>query len=687
MNKRSSLLSFFVVMFLSGVAVAELSLPAVFGHHMVLQRDQPMPVWGQAAAGQAVTVQLLRGDDPLPLVQAFTEADEAGAWRVDLEAQPAGGPYRLVVRGGTLIEFMDVYVGEVWLCGGQSNMEWPVRLSDNAEAEMAAANDPLIRHFNVPRTVAAVALTDTDASWTVASPETVGGYTAVGYYFARELRNRLGVPVGLVNSTWGGTRIEPWISPAGLEAFPGLAEQAADVTEKAMAFTGTEEEARAQVEREQAAYSQAVAKRRRMVIEGGRGLAEGWAEPGHDVSDWLILEVPGHWEDAGIEALHGFDGVVWYRRTFDVPASWVGRDLVLELGGIDDIDDTYINGVEVGSTGFDVGDHWRTPRVYRVPGALIDGREVTLAIRVGDWYYAGGFNGSAALIRARLADSEDVSVPLAGSWRVRIDEAAEVGPMPQAPASPALGGATHRTPAALYRGMIHPVVPYGLRGAIWYQGESNAAEAEAYRDLLPAMIDDWRAVFEREALPFGVVQLANFREASQVPVESGWAELRDAQLATAKAVDGVGLAVTIDIGDADDIHPRNKQDVGSRLARWAMAEAYGQPGTGYSGPMFDRAFFLEDRVVVTFSLFGSRPAVRGGGDLGGFALAGPDGVWHWAQARIEGDRVEVWSDAVEEPVAVRYGWADNPVRANLVNTEWLPASPFMTQKPAADEGG
>ncbi|MEQ9460414.1 MAG: sialate O-acetylesterase [Phycisphaeraceae bacterium] len=679
------------VLILSGAcssAWATLQLPSVFGDHMVLQRDQEIPVWGKADAGQAVTVQLLEVDNPRPLAQGFTQADAQGRWRIDLQEQPAGGPYRLVVRGGDVVTLDDVYLGEVWLCSGQSNMEWPVRLSNNADAEAMAADDPLIRHFDVPRTISPLPLDDTESVWTVASPSTVPHYTAVGYFFARELRNKLGVPVGLINSTWGGTRIEPWMPPHSLAEYPELLAEAEAAAEKARSFTGSVEEAATEVEREQEAYTRAVAERRRRVIEGGTGLADGWAEPGLDVSDWTNMAVPGNWEDSGIEEFDAFDGVVWYRRTFDIPASWVGRDLVLELGGIDDIDTTYVNGTEVGKTGFDAGDHWRKPRVYQVPGTLITGLRVTLAIRVGDWYYAGGFNGTARDILVRLAEprpgSQETVVRLAGVWKAKIDAAGVAGPMPPAPASAALGDATNRTPTALYHGMIQPVLPYGIRGAIWYQGESNASEAERYRDLMPGLINAWRADWGDEAMPFGIVQLANFMEVRTDPRESAWAELRDAQLNTAKTMDNVGLAVIIDIGEADDIHPRNKQDVGSRLARWAMADAYGQEGVGWSGPMFDRAFFVDNKVIVTFDLFGSRLATRDGSAPAGFAVQDEMGTWHWAEARIEGDRVEVWCDEVPSPVAIRYAWADNPVSANLVNTEKLPASPFEASMPESE---
>ncbi|QDU72452.1 sialate O-acetylesterase [Mucisphaera calidilacus] len=677
--KRIFLSVVLLVLMTSSVAVAELVLPAVFSDHMVLQRERPVPVWGKADADQAVTVQLMEADNPRPLAQAFTVADVAGHWRAELPAQAAGGPYRLVVRGGDEIVLEDVYLGEVWLCSGQSNMEWPVRLTKNAAAEIAGSADPLLRHFDVPRTVAGEPQWDTDASWTMASPETVPGYTAVGYYFARQLRNRLGVAVGLVNSSWGGTRIEPWMPPRMLTAYPDVAADLELLEERLAAYKADPSAAEAMAEAMRSAYEAEVSERQGLATRGGVGLEQRWMEPGHDVSGWGTMSLPVAWERAGVEALEAYNGVVWFRREVTIPDAWVGRELALNLGPIDDVDSTYVNGELVGTTDFSTRNSWTVDRRYAVSGDVVTNTTLTVVVRVGDWYGDGGISGESSQMWLSLEEGGE-KVSLAGPWLYQKEETVVIGQERPAapPGEPSLGGATARTPTALYNGMICPVKPYGIRGAIWYQGESNASEATRYRSLMPGLIEGWRGDWNDAEMPFGIVQLANFMRERETPGDSAWAELRDAQLHTAKTMEKVGLAVTIDIGEANDIHPRNKQDVGARLASWAMAEAYGQPGAGYSGPMFAKAFRQDSRFVVTFDLFGSQLAVRGGGKPVGFAVAGEDRVWHRAEARIEGDRVEVWCDAVPEPVALRYGWADNPTRANLVNAQGLPASPFRT---------
>jgi sialate O-acetylesterase len=559
----------------------------------------------------------------------------------------AGGPLVLTIAAGDdQLHVRDVMVGDVWVCSGQSNMEWAVADSMNAAAEIAAAGDPAIRHFKVPRSWAAEPQPVlAGGSWQPADSAHVGEFTAVGYFFARELRRSAPIPIGLINTSWGGSRIEPWMSAAAL----GLS--AADA-QRILAG--------------ERSYEQQVLARIRARLGDlpthDAGLVQGravWADPSLDDAPWERIAVPARWEEAGFE---GMDGVAWYRTSFELTAEEAKAAITIGLGTIDDSDIAWVNGHEIGRT----ERAWNRPRVYAVPSDRLRPGPNVVAVRVEDTGGGGGIWGEVGLLYVESAGQKR---PLAGTWRFRPSVV-----------TVNLDFHKNQVPAVLYNAMVHPLLAYPVRGFLWYQGESNTApeDALAYRTLFPAMIRDWRAGWGQGDLPFLWVQLANYLPAAAEPSESGWALLRESQSA-ALALPRTAQAVAIDIGDADDIHPRNKQEVGRRLALAARKVVYGED-VAFSGPVYRRHEVRDGRAIIEFAHTAGGLVARGApaGAVKQFAIAGADRRFVWAEAAVEGDRVVVWSDRVPEPVAVRYAWADNPDGANLYNAAGLPASPFRT---------
>ena len=608
-------------------------LHPLFNDHAVLQRGRPLPVWGWSTPGDHVTVSFAE--------QTLTaDADASGRWQVTFTAIPAGGPYALTAKGAKEVTANDLLVGDVWLCSGQSNMEFQVSQANNFDQERVTADFPQIRQFTGTKRFSLTPETLTGGGWSVCTPGSVGNFTAVGYYFGREVHREAKIPIGLLNASWGGTRIESWTSRSGLSALErtkGELQQLNDLSEATK---------KSEFDQLMAAWWTA-------------------ADPAADAaltnfSDqaWGTMDVPGLWEDKG---LPGFDGVAWFRRNFEVPAEAAGKEAKLFLGPIDDRDVTSINGREVGHL-----DVWNQQRQYSIPAGVLTAGTNTIAIRVLDTGGGGGIFGQVDDLHVDIGESK---IALAGKWRFLAGK-----PLGQLPAMPTqLDNANVIT--ALSNGMIEPLVPAALAGAIWYQGESNASIDSQYELLLPALIADWRARFQRPDLPFGIVQLANFMPTVDTPIqESGWAYLRDTQLKISRTVPATGLAVCTDIGDASDIHPRNKQDVGRRLAAWALHDVYGRNDIVRSGPLFKAATIDGATLRVSFDY---AVGLQAKGDLRGFAIAGNDANWVAAEARIDGDTLIVSSPHVATPTKVRYAWSNNPP-CPLFNGAGLPASPFAS---------
>jgi sialate O-acetylesterase len=643
------------------VARAEVRVPALIGDNMVVQQGRKVRFWGWGQPGERVTVTLAG-----KTARAVTDAQ--GRWQTFIGPLKAGGPFTLAIAGTNTLNFTNVLVGEVWVCSGQSNMEWPLAQATGGMQAAAEANNPEMRLFTVQKKTSATPLDDVQGRWVVASPQTAPTFSAVGFFFGRELYQRLKVPVGLIHSSWGGTPAEAWTSPAMLASLPEL---------KPIIERYERDRNDPNLGRD---YAEKMAVWQRTFTQqdpGNKGEALGYAAPTLDLAGWQQMNLPQQWEAAGLN----IDGAVWFRRELDVPAGWAGRDLVLNLGPIDDFDTTYFNGTQVGTTGGpDMPNAYTVARSYTVPGALVRAGRNLIAVRVFDRSGGGGFAavpGQMALAPPG-AQSKD-AVSLEGAWAYKVEvEFKPIQPdYSRMPAQPP-GPNNQNSPSMLYNAMLAPLTPYAMRGAIWYQGESNAGRAYQYRTLFPAMIRDWRAAWGEGDFPFYFVQLANWQPVKPEPSESEWAELREAQTMTL-SLPRTGMAVIIDKGSPDELHPRNKLDVGMRLARWALADTYGQK-LEQSGPLY-RAYTIEgDKVRVRFThakglqtgLQSDKPA-----PLKGFAIAGADHKFVWADARIEGDTVVVWSKEITQPLAVRYDWADSP-DGNLYNAAGLPTSPFRT---------
>lgn len=644
-----------VASLLTGIASAEVTLPPVFSDHAVLQRGVKLPVWGQAAPGEKVTV-TLAGQT------AEAVADEAGKWQVTFEPLEAVGPHEMTVIGvdGQPITLTNLLAGEVWILSGQSNMEWPVAASNNAEAETAAASYPQIRLLTVSKATASAPTSTMTGTWQVCTPQTVAGFSAVGYFMGRELHQELGVPIGLIDSSWGGTPIEPWMPASALESL-GRGEQVAQSIER---LQGGEAELIRRAASAPAARATVAAD-----------IAQ-WSKLDYNDTAWRRITLPGPLEG---DSAPDLDGVSWYRLRIDVPAERTGQPAILTLGAIDDFDETFINGTQVGSTDNATANHWLHQRAYDIPaGTLVQGPNV-IAIRMTDTTGPGGFAGPADAMHLEfVGDGDDAGrrILLAGEWRSAFESVVVPDPTAIAFTAP------QNEATALYNAMIAPLEPLAVRGMAWYQGESNAgnpAVAEPYGDLLKGMIQAWRDRFAGDKpQPFLVVQLANFQQKSEDANQTdGWATLRDQQRRAADEMEKVGLIVTTDVGAADDIHPRDKQTVGHRLALLALRDTYGREIVA-EGPRASEVKVEGIAIVIRF--INSEGMSLRGDAARAFAISGAEGNFVWATATIEGDTIRLTAEGIASPVRVRHAWGINP-NATLHNAQGLPAPPFDVTVP------
>jgi sialate O-acetylesterase len=672
------LITLFALLLTAPAALAEVALSSVFGDHMVLQRDKAVRIWGKAEPGEKVTVALWMDTQSEPKLSMPATAEKDGMWQLMLPKQSAGEGYWLRIEGSKTskpIEIKDVAFGEVWVASGQSNMSWLVKDSNNAKEEIANSANGQIRMWTAQRTVKTEPAFDVPGSWAVASPKTTGNFSAVAYFFARELHAELGVPVGILHASWGGTPIEAWTSRDKLNTI-----------DWAQPFLQRYDAAVKAYPKAKAEYDKAH-KRWEETRNGPPNTGEkaGYAKADFDDSKWQTMTLPTTWEKAGLQSK---DGVVWFRTAIDLPEGWDNQKLTLSLGPIDDGDTTYVNGNKVGYTEPSGRGNWQVPRQYTVPAKLVKDGKLTIAVRVVDLSGEGGIWGKPEQLTLSRADGQGEAVSLAGQWKYLLAHELDAKTRPtRKPATP-FGPEHPHSPAGLFNGMLNPIVPYTIQGAIWYQGEHNAPRAKQYGKLFPGMIEDWRQRWGQGDFPFLFVQLANWRQPTDKVVDTDWAHLRHVQLRTLRSGNNLGMAVTIDIGEANDIHPRNKQDVGKRLALWALSGTYGKDSLVYSGPLFQshKVETIDGEKVVTvgFVSAGSGLSVKGDGPLRGFTIAGKDGKFVVAQAQIIAEqdqpasKVKVWSNKVKNPVAVRYAWEDNPTEANLINEEGLPASPFRT---------
>jgi sialate O-acetylesterase len=611
---------------------------------MVLQRDMKINIWGWASANERVSVKF-KGKT------YRSGGGRDGKWMLRLPAMKAGGPYSMEISGKNKIVLHDILIGDVWLCSGQSNMVHQMKLhSVRYPDDIAGAQYPEIRQFWVPN------ITDLQGpqddlpagSWKSANPEDVLEFSAVAYFFARDLYEKYHIPIGIVNASVGGTPIEAWTSEEGFRDFPSILKT---------------------IERNKdTAYINGFSRRKPANIPDrpgpmDKGLAgpTPWYSPAYMPKGWRPIGIPGYWADQGLKNLNG---VVWYRREIEVPASMIGKPAKVFLGRIVNADALYINGKEVGNTTYEY-----PQRRYGIPAGLLKPGKNLFVVRVTNTFGKGGFVPDKPYCLIAGSDTVD----LKGYWEYKVGE---VLVLHRAPGG-GFSFSAQNAPAALYNGMIAPLIHYAIKGFVWYQGEANSNNAAEYARLQPAMITDWRSKWKEGDIPFLYVQLPGFGDYNYLPAESGWAELREAQLQSL-SVANTGMAVAIDLGEWNDLHPDRKKPVGDRLALAASKIAYGDD-TVYSGPIFQSASFSEGKATISFAHAVGGLITIDGEEPQEFAIAGADKKFVWANAKIEGDKIIVSSDEIKDPKYVRYAWADDPVDPNLYNKEGLPASPFEAE--------
>jgi sialate O-acetylesterase len=615
---------------------ATVKLPRLIGNGMVLQRDIPLQLWGWASPNESIVIKYMDKSYQ-------TKADKNGDWKIALPAQNAGGPYTMQIND---IQINDVLIGDVWLCSGQSNMELPIRrVMDLYADEVKQIDNPHIRQFRVQLHYN-FNKEETDVQggeWKSATQANILDFSATAYFFAKDLYDRYGVPVGIINTGVGGSPAEAWVSKEGLKDYPHYLDVARICANPAY------------IDSVRNAESQRNNQWHTTLNREDKGVGK-WNKENIDVSDWGQISLPGYWADKGVGQVNGS---LWFRKDFDVTASMAGKQGVLRLGCIVDADSAFINGTFVGTISYQY-----PPRIYNIPAGLLKEGKNNVTVRV---ISNGGRGGFVEEKPYKIIVGKE-SVDLTGDWYYKIG----------AKMSPA-GSQTffQYKPMGLYNGMIAPLKNYGLKGFLWYQGEANAGKAKEYEALLTALIYDWRAKWNNLQMPFIYAQLPNFMKSRKAPSESGWAELREAQRQTLKTL-YTGMAVTIDAGEWNDIHPLNKKTVGQRLALEAQRVAYKDDKIVSTGPVYESIQAEENSIILTFSSVGS--GLYANSDLGGFAIAGADKKYVWADAVVlSNNKVRVWNRDIENPVFVRYAWADNPEGANLRNKEGLPASPFQAE--------
>lgn len=637
------ILLFCLLLTASTFVQAQLHLPKLISEGMVLQRDTKLKIWGWDKAGAKITV-TFKGRN----YKSVT--DQLGRWQIELPSMPAGGPFAMEVAGSSTIQVKDILIGDVWFCSGQSNMVHQMNIHDVRYAkEIADANDPQIRQFLVP-TLTSLQGPQSDlpsGRWKAAVGEDIRPFSAVAYFFAKKIHQKYNVPVGIINASVGGTPIEAWTSEEGFTDFP--AEKAVIEKNKDTTYINTLNR-----------RPPVPASRPVPPVDLGAAGAAKWFDPVYTPKGWRPINIPGYWEDQGLRELNG---VVWYRREIDIPASMTGKPAKVFLGRIVDADELYINGKQVGRTTY-----MYPQRRYPVPADLLKAGKNVFVIRVTNNGGKGGFVPDKPYCVFAGADTVD----LKGTWYYKVGTAYRLF------AGGGFGGGinTQNQPAALYNAMVAPEINYAIKGFCWYQGESNAGKPQEYQKLQVAQINDWRRKWNQGELPFLYVQLPGFMDYTYQPSESGWAMLREAQL-NALSVPNTAMAVAIDLGEWNDIHPDNKKDVGERLALAALKTAYNERIV-YSGPLYESSAIDGNKIIINFTNTGGGLTTNDGEELSEFAIAGADKKFVWANAKIENSKVIVWSDEITSPQYVRYAWADNPANPNLYNKDGLPASPFRT---------
>jgi sialate O-acetylesterase len=634
---RKLFLLIFGVFIIKKTGFSQIKLPRLISDNMVLQCDKPIKMWGWASSNEVVTCQFKN-------LKITTKADASGKWSLMLPPQKANVGGDILFKGKNEVKVSDVIFGDVWLCSGQSNMVTPMeRVKEKYPDEITSANNPNIRFFFIP-TLTNLSSPQMDlpsGEWKKANPKDILTFSAVSYFFAKAIYEKYKIPIGLINPSVGGTPIEAWISEDGLKNFEDLAQI---------------------IQKNKTPFEMPKPKpETRNPQSEDLGMKEKWFDPNYTPKGWRNINIPGYWEDQGIKDLNG---VVWYRREIDVPASMTGVPAKLFMGRIIDGDFTYVNGVQVGNITYQY-----PPRRYEVPANLLKAGKNTIIIRVINTGGKGGFVPD----KNYVLTANGQNVDLKGDWQYKVGEVYE--PIR------GFGGfnfSAQNQPTALFNAMTAPVVPFPVKGVLWYQGESNAGNPAPYGNYLKAMINDYRKQWQEPNLPFLYVQLPNYQDVNYLPCESQWAEMREAQRLTL-SVPNTAMVVTTDLGEWNDIHPLSKKPIGERLALAAQNMIYNDKTVVPSGPIFKTAIIENGKIRLKFDQIGSGLIANDGEDLRWFSIADWDKKFVWARAVIEGNEIVVSSEKVKTPQYVRYAWQDNPDGANLYNKEGLPASPFTTE--------
>jgi len=664
--KRLNILWGLLIVF--GTTCQAIELPSIISDNMVLQQNAKVSLWGWTDPGESIEISTSWEEE----ISAVS--DESGNWICQVQTPQAGGPYELQISGNNeTITLKNILIGEVWFCSGQSNMEMPLAgwpPNDpilNSIEEIAKANYPNIRLFTVTRAVTAYPKQDCIGQWDPCIPQVAKSFSATAYFFGRELYNELGVPIGLIHSSWGGTPAESWIPENKLERF----EEFRSVLKKINTSKGKIKKREEWLE-----------AKPKIKVKSDSGDKK-WSDldfkdqkvinPAFNDNTWKVMQLPQFWENTEMDF---FDGVIWFRKQVMFPSHWMEQDLVLELGPIDDMDITYLNGVKIGEN-MQEG-LWQVSRIYNIPANLVKSADNTLAVRVIDNQGGGGIYGDSTQMKIYLKKDPADFISLAGEWKYlpiaeyqdgqfflfdletqefndRPKLEIEIGP---------------HTPTCLFNAMVNPIKPYGLKGFIWYQGESNAGNPDQYQYLFPTLINSWRQKWQNEALSFYYTQIAPYDYGEETSSQ----RLREAQL-KALSVPNTGMAVTLDIGNANNIHPANKQDVGKRLALWALAKDYHKE-IDFSGPIYRTSEIKANEIILTFDYADDGLILKSGRSTG-FLIAGEDKEFKEAGIRIDGNSIIVSNPQIQYPVAVRYAW-DNIAVATLFNRADLPASSFRT---------
>ncbi|MGR3810778.1 sialate O-acetylesterase [Jiulongibacter sp. NS-SX5] len=614
---------------------AQIVLPKLVSDGMVLQREKPVKIWGWSSPKERI---ILTFDQ-----QKFkTKADESGNWEITLPAHNAGGPFEFVLKGKNEIRLENVLFGDVWLAAGQSNMVHQMQHHDVTYAkDIAEASNSQIRQFLVPTTPELNGPLEDfkGGSWKEANPENVREFSAAAYFFAQQIYEEEKVPIGIINASVGGTPIEAWTSEEGLADFEELT--------KKIQQNKDEEYVRS--------LRRAPSVKKAVVDRGLTGENK-WFELSYEPKNWRQITVPGYWEDQGLKDLNG---TVWYRKEVDVPEGLANDEAKIFIGRVIDADEVYINGEKVG------GRTYQYPqRIYPIdPGVLKAGKN-TIVVKVTNYGGKGGFVPDKPYYIASVQDT----VSLTGTWSYKIGEVFYPGN-----SGGGYGFSAQNQPTALYNGMVAPAENYGLKGILWYQGESNTGRPFAYEALQKAQVVNWREQFKQGELPFIYVQLPNFMDYTFVPTESNWAQLRESQR-KALSVSNTAMVVGIDLGEWNDIHPDDKKSVGERMALSALKLAYGKDIIA-NGPTVSKVERVGDEVLIHFDHVAGALQSKDGEEIREFALAEYDKQFKWADVEIDGESIVLKADGISQPRFIRYAWANNP-DVNLINGVGLPAVPF-----------